>query len=90
MGLALIRTDPASSRHHGLSVFAVPLSTPGVEVRHIRTINDAIEVNEVFLTGVELPANSLIGEIGQGWSIIMAGWTSNVSVSAATSFCSSS
>ena len=73
MGLALIRTDPSSSRHHGLSVFAVPLSTPGVEVRPIRTINDAIEVNEVFLTGVELSADSLIGETGQGWSIIMAG-----------------
>lgn len=73
MGLALIRTDPASSRHHGLSVFAVPLSTPGVEVRPIRTINEAIEVNEVFLDRVTLPAESMIGEVGQGWSIIMAG-----------------
>lgn len=73
MGLALIRTDPASSRHHGLSIFAVPLSTPGVEVRPIRTVGGAIEVNEVFLTGVVLEASSLIGEIGQGWSIIMAG-----------------
>ncbi|OBI91725.1 acyl-CoA dehydrogenase family protein [Mycobacterium asiaticum] len=73
MGLALIRTDPTSSRHHGLSVFTVPLSTPGVEVRPIRTIGDAIEVNEVFLTGVVLEADSLIGEVGQGWSIIMAG-----------------
>ncbi|OBJ89939.1 acyl-CoA dehydrogenase family protein [Mycobacterium asiaticum] len=73
MGLALIRTDPTSSRHHGLSVFTVPLSTPGVEVRPIRTIGDAIEVNEVFLTGVVLDADSLIGEVGQGWSIIMAG-----------------
>ncbi|OBI84955.1 acyl-CoA dehydrogenase family protein [Mycobacterium asiaticum] len=73
MGLALIRTDPASSRHHGLSIFAVPLSTPGVEVRPIRTVGGAIEVNEVFLTGVVLEANSLIGEIGQGWSIIMSG-----------------
>ncbi|OJZ74379.1 acyl-CoA dehydrogenase [Mycobacterium paraffinicum] len=73
MGLALIRTDPASSRHHGLSVFAVPLSADGVEIRPIRTIGDAIEVNEVFLTGVRLGAQSLIGEVGQGWSIIMAG-----------------
>lgn len=73
MGLALIRTDPTSSRHHGLSVFAVPMSTPGVEVRPIRTINEAIEVNEVFLDGVAVPAASLIGEPGQGWSIIMAG-----------------
>ncbi|OBG91895.1 acyl-CoA dehydrogenase [Mycobacterium sp. E3251] len=73
MGLALIRTDPASSRHHGLSVFAVPLSAEGIEIRPIRTIGDAIEVNEVFLTGVTLGADSLIGEAGQGWSIIMAG-----------------
>ncbi|WP_068178514.1 acyl-CoA dehydrogenase family protein [Mycobacterium sp. UM_CSW] len=73
MGLALIRTDPASTRHHGLSVFTVPLSADGVEVRPIRTIGDAIEVNEVFLTGVRLGAESLIGEAGQGWSIIMAG-----------------
>lgn len=73
MGLALIRTDPTSSRHHGLSVLAVPMSTPGVEVRPIRTINEAIEVNEVFLDGVMVPARSLIGEPGQGWSIIMAG-----------------
>lgn len=73
MGLALIRTDPTSSRHHGLSVFAVPMSIPGVEVRPIRTINEAIEVNEVFLDGVTVSAGSLIGEAGQGWSIIMAG-----------------
>jgi alkylation response protein AidB-like acyl-CoA dehydrogenase len=73
MGLALIRTDPASSRHHGLSVFAVPLAAEGVVVRPIRTIGDAIEVNEVFLTGVRLGAESLIGELGRGWSIIMAG-----------------
>lgn len=73
MGLALIRTDPTSSRHHGLSVFAVPMSAPGVEVRPIRTINEAIEVNEVFLDGATVPARSLIGEAGQGWSIIMAG-----------------
>lgn len=73
MGLALIRTDPASSRHHGLSVFAVPLSAPGVEIRPIRSVGDAIEVNEVFLTGVRVDADNLIGAAGQGWSIIMAG-----------------
>ncbi|UMB71474.1 acyl-CoA dehydrogenase family protein [Mycobacterium paraterrae] len=73
MGLALVRTDPASARHHGLSVFTVPLDAEGVEVRPIRTIGDAIEVNEVFLTGVRLGPDNLIGEEGQGWSIIMAG-----------------
>lgn len=73
MGLALVRTDPASTRHHGLSAFVVPLSADGVEVRPIRTINEAIEVNEVFLDSVSISADGLIGEEGQGWSIIMAG-----------------
>ncbi len=73
MGLALFRTDPSSSRHHGLSAFIVPLAAPGIEIRPIRTINEAIEVNEVFFDGVTLTSDSLIGEPGQGWSIIMAG-----------------
>ncbi|MED5812098.1 acyl-CoA dehydrogenase family protein [Mycolicibacterium sp. 050232] len=73
MGLALIRTDPASTRHHGLSAFIVPLSAAGVQVRPIRTINEAIEVNEVFLDSVTIGPEGLIGEPGQGWSIIMAG-----------------
>ncbi|KHO21210.1 acyl-CoA dehydrogenase family protein [Mycolicibacterium setense] len=73
MGLALIRTDPSSTRHHGLSAFIVPLSAPGVQVRPIRTINEAIEVNEVFFDGVTIAPDGLIGEPGQGWSIIMAG-----------------
>ncbi len=73
MGLALVRTDPSSVRHHGLTVLLVPLSAAGVGVRPIRTIGDAIEVNEVFLTDVRLSADSVIGEVGQGWSIIMAG-----------------
>lgn len=73
MGLALIRTDPSSTRHHGLSVFVIPLTAPGVDVRPIRTINDAIEVNEVFFDGVSIAADGLLGQPGQGWSIIMAG-----------------
>lgn len=73
MGLALVRTDPASTRHHGLSAFVVPLSAEGVQVRPIRTINEAIEVNEVFFDSVTLTADGLIGEAGQGWAIIMAG-----------------
>ncbi len=73
MGLALIRTDPSSSRHHGLSAFIVPLTSPGIEIRPIRTINEAIEVNEVFFDDVTIRPDSLIGEPGQGWSIIMAG-----------------
>ncbi|WP_413467626.1 acyl-CoA dehydrogenase family protein [Mycobacterium sp. RTGN3] len=73
MGLALVRTDPGSVRHHGLTMFLVPMSADGVDVRPIRTLGDSIEVNEVFLNDVQLPGESVVGEVGQGWSIIMAG-----------------
>nr|WP_319435834.1 acyl-CoA dehydrogenase family protein [Mycobacterium sp. RTGN5] len=73
MGLALVRTDPASVRHHGLTMFLVPMSADGVEVRPIRTLGESIEVNEVFLNDVQLTAELVVGEVGQGWSIIMAG-----------------
>jgi len=73
MGLALVRTDPSSVRHRGLSMFLVPISAPGIEVRPIRTLGDSIEVNEVFLNDVRVPPDALVGEVGQGWSIIMAG-----------------
>jgi alkylation response protein AidB-like acyl-CoA dehydrogenase len=47
MGLALIRTGP--DRHEGLTAFLIPMNTPGVNVRPIRTIGGAYEFNEVFL-----------------------------------------
>lgn len=72
-GVALFRTDPASSRHHGLTMFYVPMDAPGVEVRPIRTICGSIDVNEVFFDDVVLPADSVIDQVGRGWHVIMTG-----------------
>ncbi|WP_373864604.1 acyl-CoA dehydrogenase family protein [Nocardia vaccinii] len=73
MGLALVRTDPSQARHHGLSVFLVPMTAPGMEVRPIRTAAGTFEINEVVFDEVALPPESLVGRPGQGWSIIMTG-----------------
>lgn len=70
--LLVARTSRGEKRHHGLTMFHVPTGIPGLEVRGIDTMNGS-EVNDVFFTDCELPAGSVIGEVGQGWYQLMAG-----------------
>jgi alkylation response protein AidB-like acyl-CoA dehydrogenase len=71
MGLALIRTGP--DRHNGLTAFVIPMNAPGVTVRPIRTMGGAYEFNEVFLDDVTVDASAVLGDVGGGWIVAMAG-----------------
>ena len=73
MGLALIRTEAGSQRHRGLSTVLISMKAPGVTVRPIRTISDVVEINEVFLEDVLVPASDVLGAVGSGWTVIMKG-----------------
>jgi alkylation response protein AidB-like acyl-CoA dehydrogenase len=68
----LFRSDPSSSRHHGLSYLLVPLDTPGITVRPIKALNGLPAFAEVFFDDVHVPVQSLLGEEGQGWNVAMA------------------
>jgi alkylation response protein AidB-like acyl-CoA dehydrogenase len=68
-GILLARTGRES--HRGLSMFVLPMDSPGVTVRPIQQIDGESKFNEVYFDGVELSADELIGEVGQGWSIAM-------------------
>ena len=68
----LFRSDPSSSRHHGLSFVMVPLNAPGVTVRPIKALNGKDAFAEVFFDDVRIPLQNRIGEEGQGWHVAMA------------------
>ena len=69
----LVRTDPDSERHRGLSFIVVPLDADGVEVRPIRQLDGLAGFAEIFFDEVRVPAEShTIGEVGQGWRVAMA------------------
>jgi alkylation response protein AidB-like acyl-CoA dehydrogenase len=68
---ALIRTEPGSQRHQGLSLMLIDMDQPGVEARPITTMSGDQEFGEVFLTDARVPAESNLGGIGNGWQTAM-------------------
>jgi alkylation response protein AidB-like acyl-CoA dehydrogenase len=67
MGMLLARTDWSVPKHQGITYFALPMQQPGVEVRQLRQMNFHASFNEVFFTNARIPADNVIGEVGQGW-----------------------
>nr|WP_243407404.1 acyl-CoA dehydrogenase family protein [Frankia canadensis] len=67
----LVRTEPGSSRHRGLSLLLVDMRAPGVEVRPIRQLSGVSEFGEVFFTDVRVPASACVGGLGNGWATAM-------------------
>ena len=68
MMFCLVRTEKSAKRQQGISFLLVDLTTPGVEVRPIITLDGDHEVNEVFFTDVRAPVHYLVGEENQGWT----------------------
>jgi alkylation response protein AidB-like acyl-CoA dehydrogenase len=63
------RTDPAQLRHGGISVFAVPLNTPGISLQPMSGLNGH-RSNIVFYDNVQVRVDALVGEENGGWKII--------------------
>ncbi len=63
----LVRTSVEARKQQGITLLAIPLDTPGIEVRPIHTIDHWHHVNEVFLRDVKVPVENCIGEEGTGW-----------------------
>jgi alkylation response protein AidB-like acyl-CoA dehydrogenase len=66
---ALVRTEPGSKRHAGLSYLLVPMDQPGVEVRPIEQLTGGSEFNEVFFSSAR--TSHVVGEAGDGWRVAM-------------------
>jgi alkylation response protein AidB-like acyl-CoA dehydrogenase len=70
--LVLVRTGTPQERHRGLTMVAVDLRQPGVDVRRIRQANGTDELAEVTFDGVRVPAQHVIGDVGGGWQVALS------------------
>lgn len=70
--ICLARTEPdADRKHRGLSYFLVDMHAPGVTVRPLKQPSGDAHFNEVFLDGVFVADDQLLGERGEGWALTM-------------------
>lgn len=68
----LFRSDPQSSRHHGLTFILLPLDSPGITIRPIRQLNGLPGFAEIFFDDVKVPADNVLGGEGMGWHVAMS------------------
>jgi len=67
----LTRSDPNSTKHHGLTYILVDMKSPGVEVRPLRQMTGESEFCEIFFHDVRVPAENVLGKVGEGWNVAM-------------------
>jgi len=69
----LIRTEPGSERHRGITWVICPMNLPGITVRPIKTMAGPAKFCEVFYDQVRLPIDqAVVGGMNNGWKTAMA------------------
>ena len=63
------RTDPEAPKHHGITLFLVPLDDPGLTIRPIWTMGDE-RTNEVFFDDVFVHDDYVVGDVNKGFQYI--------------------
>jgi alkylation response protein AidB-like acyl-CoA dehydrogenase len=63
------RTDTEAPKHRGISIFIVDTTTPGLKVTPITTLA-GLQTTATYYEDLRVPANMLVGEENQGWSLI--------------------
>jgi alkylation response protein AidB-like acyl-CoA dehydrogenase len=66
----LTRTSREERKQNGLTIFLVPMSDPGIEVRPIDCMLGPHHLNEVFFDDVWVTEPDVLGPIGGGWQVV--------------------
>jgi alkylation response protein AidB-like acyl-CoA dehydrogenase len=54
----------------GITVFLVPMDSPGIDVRVIKSMMGARALHEVFFEDVRVPAGAVLGDVNRGWHVV--------------------
>jgi alkylation response protein AidB-like acyl-CoA dehydrogenase len=65
----ITNTDPDAPKHQSLTMFLVPLETPGVEIQPLRTV-DGDRTNITYYSDVRIEDRYRVGEVNSGWAVL--------------------
>lgn len=65
----ITNTDPEARKHKSLTMFLVPLNTPGIEIQGLRTV-DGDRTNIVYYSDVRVDDKYRLGEVNGGWTVL--------------------
>ena len=65
----ITNTDPDAPKHKSLTMFLVPLDSPGIEIQGIRTV-DGDRTNIVYYSDVRVDDKYRLGEVNGGWTVV--------------------
>ncbi|MFD0690783.1 acyl-CoA dehydrogenase [Actinomadura fibrosa] len=68
-GFCIARTNPDAPKHDGITYFLVDMKSEGVDVRPLKELTGEAIFNEVFLDGVFVPDDCVVGEVDKGWQV---------------------
>jgi isovaleryl-CoA dehydrogenase len=70
--LVVARTTRGENKHEGLTMFSVPVTSEGMEIRPIPTMGGRI-VNDIFFSDCFVPEDRVVGQVDNGWIQLMSG-----------------
>ena len=65
----ITNTAPDARKHKSLTMFLVPLDSPGIDIQGIRTI-DGDRTNIVYYSDVRVDDKYRLGEVNAGWTVL--------------------
>jgi alkylation response protein AidB-like acyl-CoA dehydrogenase len=66
----ILAARTSSDRHNGITMFLVPMDRAGITARPIASMLGPHHLNELFLDEVHAAPEDVLGEVGQGWTVI--------------------
>jgi alkylation response protein AidB-like acyl-CoA dehydrogenase len=65
----ITNTSPDAPKHKSLTMFLVPLNSPGIEIQGVRTV-DGDRTNIVYYSDVRVDDKYRLGEVNGGWTVL--------------------
>jgi alkylation response protein AidB-like acyl-CoA dehydrogenase len=69
--MLVARTDGDVPKHKGLTYFLMDMEQDAVQVRPLRQITGEAEFNELFIEEARIPAENVVGGVGNGWKVAL-------------------